>query len=133
MPLNNNLSAVLGNGSAAADGGLLDTLRTISSDLTSGNTSGLETTDLTNLDTNISSLTDLSASSGAIVDQLTLASTSIQTLQTNTTALLANDEDADEAQAMINYTQAQSAYSASLQAGASIVQESLLNFLGSAA
>jgi flagellar hook-associated protein 3 FlgL len=125
-----NLHSVLGDGNG--DGLLLDTLRTISQNLTGGtdaDVNALQTTDLSSLDTNITGLTSLSAQSGATVDRLQLATSRLSELQTSTSSLLSNTQDADVAQAMINYSQQQSAYTASLQAGSMILQESLLNFL----
>jgi flagellar hook-associated protein 3 FlgL len=127
-----NLSTVLGNGQGAADGKLLDTLRTIAQNLREGNPAAIEalrTTDLKDLDTNITSLTGVQAAVGAATDQLNLALSRIQALQTTDTEQLSNVQDANIAKVSMEYTNQHAAFEAALKAGASIVQESLLEFL----
>jgi flagellar hook-associated protein 3 FlgL len=130
LQINANLSSVLGSGTAAADGGLLDTLRTVVSDMQSGNTTGLSN-DLTSLDSNITSLESVQANVGAAQDRLQMASTRITSLQTTDQTELSNVEDVDLGQASINFTSEQAGYQAALQSSADIVQTSLLNFLQS--
>lgn len=125
-----NLEGVLGNGQASGDGQLLDTLRTIAGNMQSGNSSGLNA-NLSSLTTNLNSLTGLSANVGATQDRLQMASSRIQTLQTSDTQVLSNTQDADMASTEINFSTQQAALTAALQAGAHIVQQSLMNFLGS--
>lgn len=125
-----NLQGVLGNGQSSGDGQLLDTLRTIAGNMQSGNSSGLNA-NLSSLTTNLNSLTGLSANVGATQDRLQMASSRIQTLQTSDTQVLSNTQDADMASTEINFSTQQAALTAALQAGAHIVQESLMNFLGS--
>jgi flagellar hook-associated protein 3 FlgL len=129
LSVNTNISTLLGNGQASGDGGLLDTLRTIVSDMQSGNTGAIGGADLKNLDTNFGTLTQMEASMGAVSNRLTLASTRIQQLQNSETAALSNIQDADMAKVAINFSTEQAAYSAALKAGANIVQSSLLDFL----
>jgi flagellar hook-associated protein 3 FlgL len=124
-----NLQGVLGNGQSAGDGQLLDTLRTIAGDMQSGNSSGLNS-DLTSINTNLNSLSGLSANVGAVQDRLQMAASRIQTLQASDTQVLSNTQDADMATTEINFSTQQAALTAALQAGANIVQESLMNFLG---
>lgn len=135
LAVNADLSSVLGTGQTtsgqpAGDGQLLNTLRNIADDMQSGNSSGLNT-DLSSLDTNLNSLNGLSANVGAVQDRLQMASSRIQTLQTSDTQVLSNTQDADMATTEINFSTQQAALTAALQAGANIVQESLMNFLGS--
>src|SRR6185312_2955416 len=129
LSVNTNISSLLGNGQASGDGGLLDTLRTIASDMQSGNTGAIGGADLKNLDSNFGTLTQMEANMGAISNRLTLASTRVQQLQTSDTAALSNVQDADMATVAINFSTEQAAYSAALKAGANIVQSSLLDFL----
>src|ERR1700760_4374758 len=129
LSINTNISSLLGNGQASGDGGLLDTLRTIASDMQSGNTGAIGGADLKNLDSNFGTLTQMEANVGAITNRLTLASTRIQQLQNSDTAALSNVQDADMATVAINFSTEQAAYSAALKAGANIVQSSLLDFL----
>ncbi|MGH2855756.1 MAG: flagellar hook-associated protein FlgL [Solirubrobacteraceae bacterium] len=127
-----NLSTVLGNGQGAADGKLLDTLRTIAQNLREGSPAAVEalrTTDLHNLDTNLTSLAGLQAEGGAVTDQLNIALSRIQSLQTTNTEQLSNVQDANIAKVSIEYANEHAAFEAALHAGASIVQESLLEFL----
>jgi flagellar hook-associated protein 3 FlgL len=129
LSVSTNISTLLGNGQPSGDGGLLDTLRTIASDMQSGNTGAIGGADLKNLDSNFGTLTQMEANVGAITNRLTLASTRIQQLQNSDTAALSNVQDADMATVAINFSTEQAAYSAALKAGANIVQSSLLDFL----
>jgi flagellar hook-associated protein 3 FlgL len=133
VAVNTDISSILGSGqsSGTGDGKLLDTLRSVVSDMQSGNTNALSGTDLTNLDSNFSALTQTEASVGAVTDRLNLASNRIQSLQTSDTAALSNVQDADMATTAINFSTEQAAYSAALRAGANIVQSSLMDFLSS--
>ncbi len=127
-----NLSSALGSGQSAADGKLLDTLRTIAQNLREGTPAAeetLRTTDLGNLDANLTSLTSLQAQAGATIDQLNLSLSRIQSLQTGDSEQLSNLQDANIAKVSIEYSNQHAAFEAALKAGASIVQESLLEFL----
>jgi len=133
LTVNSNLSGVLGSGQtvsgqSAGDGLLLNTLRNISDDMQSGNSSALNS-DLSALKTNQNSLNGLAANVGAVQDRLQMASSRIQTLQTSDTQVLSNTQDADMATTEINFSTQQAALTAALQAGAHIVQQSLMNFL----
>jgi flagellar hook-associated protein 3 FlgL len=129
VQVNADISQVLGSGQGASDGKLLDTLRTIAQDLQTGNTSALSGTDLTNLDNNFSTLTQVEANVGAVTDQLNMAASRLQAIHDNTTQVLSNTQDVDMAQAEIDFSTQQAAFQAALQAGARIVQTSLMNFL----
>jgi flagellar hook-associated protein 3 FlgL len=132
LQVNVDISGVLGSGTSAADGKLLDTLRTIASDMRSGNGSGvadLSSNQLGNLQNSLNSLEQLQANVGAVQNRLTLAGTRIQGLQNSDTAALSNDEDVNMAQAVTSFSNEQAAFSAALRAGASIVQSSLMDFL----
>lgn len=128
-----DLASVLGNGQAGGgDGKLLDTLRTIAQNLREGTPASIEAlsgSDLKSLDANLEALSSLQADAGAATDQLNTALTRVQDLQTTTTEQLANVQDANIAQVAMEFSNEQSAYDAALRAGASIVQESLLEFL----
>jgi flagellar hook-associated protein 3 FlgL len=128
-----SLSSVLGNGTAGGgDGKLLDTLRTIVQNLREGTPASVEAltgSDLKALDTNLEALSGVQADAGAATDQLNTALTRVQDLQTTTTTQLSNVQDANIAQVAMEFSNEQSAYDAALRAGASVVQESLLEFL----
>ena len=129
VQVNVNLNNLLGSGQASGDGLLLDTLRTVSADLKSGNTSGLETSDLQNIDSNMSTLQTMEAQVGAVNNRLTLATNRITAISANDTKALASDQDVDIAAATTKYATEQAGYQAALKTGASIVQSSLLDFL----
>jgi flagellar hook-associated protein 3 FlgL len=132
LQVNVDISSVLGSGTSANDGKLLDTLRSISADMRSGNAAGvadLSSNQLTNLQNSLNSLTQLQANVGATQNRLTLAGDRIQGLQNNDTAALSNDEDINMAQAMTAFSNEQAAFTAALKAGANIVQSSLMDFL----
>lgn len=122
-----------GGGALQSDGsgGLLATLRTIYNDLTgaSGGTPDDLGNQLTNLDTNISSLESLQATVGATQDRLQMASTTITAFITADQTQLGNVEDTDMAAATTAFSTEQAGYEAALQSTADIIQTSLMNFL----
>jgi flagellar hook-associated protein 3 FlgL len=132
VTISTSLSTLLGNGVAAEDGGLLDTLRTLTQQLRGGtkeDTEALGSTDLANLDKNLEQLSQLQAVAGSATDQLKSALARNESVQTSVTEALSNTEDTNIAAVSIQYANEQAAYEAALRAGATIVQESLLNFL----
>jgi flagellar hook-associated protein 3 FlgL len=132
LQVNVDISGLLGSGTSANDGKLLDTLRTIASDMRSGGSSGvadLSSNQLTNLQNSLNSLEQLQANVGAVQNRLTLAGDRIQGLQNSDTAALSNDEDVNMAQAVTTFSSEQAAFTAALKAGANIVQSSLMDFL----
>lgn len=127
-----NISTVLGNGEGANDGKMLDTLRTIVAHLRGGTAEDREalgTTDLKNLDANLSALSEVQAVAGSATDQLRTALTRNEDIQTAIAGELSNTMDTNVAATSIAYANESAAYQAALRAGATIVQESLLNFL----
>lgn len=132
ITISTNISTLLGNGEAAKDGKLLDTLRTIAKNLRAGTPEALKeaaTTNLQSLDANIETLSQLQAVAGSATNQLQAALSRNEDLQTSITGALSNTEDTNVAATSIAYANEQAAYAAALHAGATIVQESLLNFL----
>lgn len=131
LAVNVDLSSVLGGGSAAGDGGLLDTLRTIVSDMTGTppDVADLATNQIDNLSANLTTLEGMQASVGATTERLNLAASRIQTLQTSDATALSDDEDVNIAQAYTTFSNEQAAFTAALRAGANIVQSSLMDFL----
>ncbi len=131
LQVNTDISQLLGSGQGANDGKLLDTLRTIASDMTSGTSAGVAdlSNQLTNLSGSLNTLDQLQAGVGAASDRLSLAATRISNLQTSDAAALSNTEDANMAQTMTTYSNEQAAFTAALRAGANIVQSSLMDFL----
>jgi flagellar hook-associated protein 3 FlgL len=131
LQVNADISSVLGSGSSANDGKLLDTLRSISSDLRSGSAgvADLSSNQLTNLQNSLNSMEQVQSNVGAAQNRLTLAGDRIQGLQNSDTAALSNDEDVNMAQAVTTFSSEQAAFTAALKAGANIVQSSLMDFL----
>lgn len=132
LQVNVDISSLLGSGTSANDGKLLDSLRTIASDMRSGNTAGisdLSGNQITNLQNSLNSLEQLQANAGAAQNRLTLAGDRIQGLQNSDTAALSNTEDVNMAQAVTTFSSEQAAFTAALKAGANIVQSSLMDFL----
>ena len=132
LQVNANISSLLGSGQSANDGLLLNTLSTITADLnggTSADVADLANNQLTNLQDSLSTLGQLQATVGAAQDRLTLASSTIQALQNSDTATLSNTQDANIASTYTTFSNEQAAFQAALQAGAKIVQSSLMNFL----
>jgi flagellar hook-associated protein 3 FlgL len=132
LQVNTDISGLLGSGTSANDGKLLNTLRTIAADMRSGNGAGvadLSANQLSNLQNSLNSLVQLQANVGAAQNRLTLAGDRIQGLQNSDTAALSNDEDVNMAQAVTTFSSEQAAFSAALKAGANIVQSSLMDFL----
>jgi flagellar hook-associated protein 3 FlgL len=134
VQVNVDLSSLLGSGSSANDGKLLNTLDSISNDLNGGtpaDVADLSNNQITNLQTNLNSLEQLQATAGATQDRLSVASTRITSLQNTDTVALSNDEDANIASTYTTYSNEQAAFTAALKAGATIVQSSLMDFLTS--
>ena len=132
VDISTDISSLLGNGQGSGDGKLLDTLRTISEHLRGGSTEdigALASTDLKSLEASIDTLSQLQATAGSVTDQLQTATSRIESLQGSIAASLANTEGANIAETSIAYANEQAAYEAALRAGASIIQESLLQFL----
>lgn len=132
IPINADLSGLLGDGQPAADGKLLDTLRGIAAHLrgsTPADANALRTTDLQQLDASFDALNGIRADVGARTNRLATAAARLSAFEENTTKLLSDTEDADVAKTLIEYSTQQAAYNAALRAGASIVQSSLLDFL----
>ena len=125
VSINQPGSSIIGDASS----GLLSTLRTIVSDLNSGNTSALSTTDLNAIDAANDSLLNARAQVGALSDRLTTATNRLQQTEQSTTQLLSNVQDADMTQVMVKFSTQQAAYQAALRAGAQIIQPSLMDFL----
>jgi flagellar hook-associated protein 3 FlgL len=132
IPINTDVSGLLGDGQAAADDRLLDTLRDISDHLRGGtpaDADALRGTDLQRLDASIDVLNGIRADVGARTNRLAVAGNRLSGIALDATRLLSEVEDADMAQTITQYTTQQAAYSAALKAGANILQSSLLDFL----
>ncbi|MBV8258063.1 MAG: flagellar hook-associated protein FlgL [Actinobacteria bacterium] len=116
---------------AIGDGttGLLKALRDVVSDLNAGNQTGLQSTDLQQIDTAQNQLLNERAKVGAISNRLDTASNRLAQLEQVSTSQLSTTEDADMAKTMIDLSQEQAVYQAALRAGANLLQPSLMDFL----
>ncbi len=113
VTITTNISTLLGNGEAAGDGKLLDTLRTTINNLRGGTTAdreALANTDLQNLDGNLETLSELQATAGSATDQLQAALSRNEDLQTAISESLSNTDDTNMAAASIAYANEQAAY-----------------------
>jgi flagellar hook-associated protein 3 FlgL len=130
VQVNTSGEKIFGGGSAASDGLLLDTLRTLSADIRSGDTNALQTTGLKALDANLTTIVDARAATGAIQNRVEAAQSRLQDVTEAATKLLSETEDADMAKAILALSTQQSAYQAALRSGAAVIQQhTLMDFL----
>jgi flagellar hook-associated protein 3 FlgL len=124
--------AVLGGGSAAGDGRVLDALTQLAAHLRGGTAADLQaiqTTDLQALKANQTALSTAISAVGAMSNRATAAAGRLQDLEDNATTDLDDLTGVDMAKAITDYTTQSAAYQASLKVGAQIIQPSLLQFL----
>jgi len=120
---------ILGDGQAAGDDKLLDTLRDAVDHLRAGDGASLRGTDQTRLDANLNTILEVRAANGARSNRLEAAMTRLGEVEDATVKQLSSVEDADLAKTLIELNSQTAAYQAALRAGASIVQTSLMDFL----
>ena len=109
--------------------GLLPALRALSSHLQSGDAASLQTTDLQALDTGLTTVTTARSQIGAITNRVDAAGTRLDDLHDVTTAFLSTTEDADLPQALTDLSAQQNALQSALRGGATLIQQSLMDFL----
>lgn len=126
VPINVSASDIMLSG--GSDQNLQSTLQSITGDLLAGNTSALQN-DLSNLQSNMTDLTNISANVGSRIQRLTALQNQMGSYQTTLTNDKGVIQGANMAQVMTQYTTDQAIYSASLQMGAQILLPSLVNFL----
>jgi flagellar hook-associated protein 3 FlgL len=129
MTINSVGQEILGDGQAAGDGKLLDTLRTIAQHLRAGDGASLRGGDLTQLKDNLNQVLEVRARNGAATNRLQAAASRLDDIAGSVTQQLSDTEDADTAQTLIDFNSQSAAYQAALRAGANIVQASLMDFL----
>jgi len=129
LTVNTDISQLLGNGQAAGDDLLLNTLRDIADDLRAGDGERLRGTDIQRLDANFDRLNSIRADVGARTNRMEIAAGRLASLEQNSIRLLSDVEDADAPKTLIEYTTQQAAYNMALRAGANVVQNSLMDFL----
>ena len=109
--------------------GLLPTLRTISAHLASNDVAALGTSDLQALDAGADTLTAKRAQVGAITNRVDAAGQRLDDVFDVTTAFLTKTQDADLPQALTDLSAQQNALQAALRGGATLIQQSLMDFL----
>lgn len=110
-------------------GGLLQTLRTVAADLRANNMTALQNGDLQAIDVAHDTLLTARARVGARMNRLETATVRLQELEQNTIRLLSETEDADMAEAFVDFSMQQSVYQSALKSGAQLIQPSLIDFL----
>jgi flagellar hook-associated protein 3 FlgL len=118
-------SDVIGDGTT----GILGALRQVSADLLANDTAALQSTALQGVDDAHAELLNQQAIVGALSNRLESAQNRLGELEESTSKLLSETEDADMAKTLIDFSMQQSVYQAALQAGARLIQPSLLDFL----
>jgi flagellar hook-associated protein 3 FlgL len=124
--------SILGGGTAAGDGRVLDALRDLAAHLRGGSAAdlqALQSTDLQALDANMRIVNDARTAVGATQNRVDAASSRLDDLEDTTNKVLENVEGVDLAKALSDLSLQQTAYQAALRAGAQIIQPSLLDFL----
>jgi flagellar hook-associated protein 3 FlgL len=108
---------------------VFDVMDDIIGDLNSGNSAALQTTALTELDASFTTALNARTTVGAMSNRLDSQGTRLGAQELSVTDLLSKTEDADMAKTLVTYSQTQTAYQAALQAGAKIIQPTLMDFL----
>lgn len=88
------------------------------------------TADAQSVDTYIDDVANATGKAGAIMQNLTNNDTMLSSQQTQLQQLLSNQQDADVAAVTIKMNQDQLDLQAALSSGASVLPDTLLNFLG---
>jgi flagellar hook-associated protein 3 FlgL len=109
--------------------GLLPTLRTLSTHLQSNDVASLQGTDLQALDAGFDNLTAKRAQVGAITNRVDAAGQRLDDVFDVASAFLSKTEDADLPQALTDLSAQQNALQAALRGGATLIQQSLMDFL----
>jgi flagellar hook-associated protein 3 FlgL len=124
--------AILGNGSAAGDGRVLDALTQLSAHLRGGTTADLQaiqSTDLQAIKANQTALSSAISAIGAMSNRATAAADRLLELEDTAKQTIDDLIGVDTVKALTDYTAQSAAYQASLKVGAQIIQPSLLQFL----
>src|SRR3954447_27071854 len=125
-------ASILGNGSAAGDGRVLDALTQLAAHLRGGTPAdlqALQTTDLQAIKANQTALSSAVSAIGAMSNRATAAAGRLQDLEDGANQSIDDLTGVDMAKAITDYSTQSAAYQASLKVGAQIIQPSLLQFL----
>jgi len=132
QPVTINVTGDAVLGGTPGDGKLLDTLRTAVAALNGGTPSDLTNLRgpvLQSLGTNLDQLLTARAQVASAAVRADLASTRIDDLKVMMTDQLSQVQDTDYADAITKFTSQKTIYQAALQAGAKVIQPSLMDFL----
>jgi flagellar hook-associated protein 3 FlgL len=110
-------------------GTLLPALRTLSQDLQDNNVAALGTTDLKAIDAGLGTVTAARSQIGAITNRVTAAKQRLNDVSDVTSVLLSNTQDADLPKSLTDLAMQQNALQSALQAGSTLIQQSLIDFL----
>jgi flagellar hook-associated protein 3 FlgL len=108
---------------------LLPALRTLSQDLQNNNINALGTSDLKAIDAGLGTVTAARSQIGAITNRVTAAKQRLHDFSDVTTVLLSNTQDADLPKSLTDLAMQQNALQSALQAGSTLIQQSLMDFL----
>jgi len=108
---------------------LYNQLETLKSDLSSGSLSKISNTDLANLKTSMSNVSDLNGQYGAQIDAVTTMVNANTQRTTDLTSNISNIENVNVAQAALTLTQTQTVYQAALDTISQANKYNLVDFL----
>jgi flagellar hook-associated protein 3 FlgL len=94
-----------------------------------GSVTWLQSGDLSQIDAGLDNIVAKRSQIGAITNRVTAAGQRLDDLSDITTNLLSNTEDADLPQALIDLSSQQTALQSALRGGATLIQQSLMDFL----
>jgi flagellar hook-associated protein 3 FlgL len=123
-----NVSMSLSIDAQATFDPVFDALDTLATGLSTNDVSAISSS-LNKLDVGTDSVLNARAQVGAKVDRLDALQQNLQSVKVNLAGLLSNTRDVDMAEAITNFTMAQTVYQASLKASAQALQPSLLDYL----
>jgi flagellar hook-associated protein 3 FlgL len=110
---------------------VFDVLDDIIGDLNAGNNAALGSSALSELDGAFTTAVNARTTVGAISNRLDTQGNLLSAQELSVQGLLSQTEDADMAKTLIQYSTTQTAYQSALQAGAKIIQPTLMDFLTS--
>ena len=111
------------------NGGIFKVLNDIATGLGNSNGAPSNNNYLTQLDDQMNNVLKIQSDLGARMNRAQLSSSRLDDMETSTTQLLSNDEDADIAQVITNLQSQENVHRAALSVGARIIQPSLVDFL----
>jgi flagellar hook-associated protein 3 FlgL len=108
---------------------VFDTFDDVINDLNTGNTAALGSSALIEIDGALTTATNARTTAGSISNRLDTQNSLLTAQELSIQGVLSHTQDADMAKVMIKFSPTQTAYQAALQAGAKVIQPTLLDFL----